>query len=200
MIAEDFVDLFGAERTGRREWTRKCPAHADHGTSLRITNGHKGAVQLTCAAGCEIEDIVDALGLDWEPYSSWPSRPNIAEMSPTEHAAHKEKERARQLAHGEACQRLFQARKKERRLSEQIASLPKNKVTTQMRVDSFNAGRSVNYCEKRRVRLICKMFQSERFLPIPMLGVSPQDKRAAADSTLRGTPRVTSNTAQSISS
>ena len=42
-----------------------CPAHDDHNPSLAIGVGDDGRVLLKCRAGCDTQDILDALGLDW---------------------------------------------------------------------------------------------------------------------------------------
>lgn len=41
----------------------RCPAHADRNPSLRVDEGDDGQALLHCFAGCEIEDIMDALEL-----------------------------------------------------------------------------------------------------------------------------------------
>jgi putative DNA primase/helicase len=54
-----------AERTGYRgrngSW--RCPAHDDRHPSLSVSNGD-GKVLLHCHAGCELADILTALGLE----------------------------------------------------------------------------------------------------------------------------------------
>lgn len=41
-----------------------CPAHADNGPSLSIRETPDGAVLLHCFAGCEVRDVVAAMGLE----------------------------------------------------------------------------------------------------------------------------------------
>jgi hypothetical protein len=47
-----------------RGWTAQCPAHADRQPSLSISIGDSGTVLLHCHARCDIEAIVQALGLE----------------------------------------------------------------------------------------------------------------------------------------
>ncbi|HUY42113.1 MAG TPA: hypothetical protein VMV82_11230 [Candidatus Dormibacteraeota bacterium] len=45
-------------------WIARCPAHYDRQASLSINEGREGRVLLRCFAGCSVERIVYALGLD----------------------------------------------------------------------------------------------------------------------------------------
>jgi hypothetical protein len=42
----------------------RCPAHADKGPSLSIRETPEGAVLLHCFAGCSVQEIVSAMGLE----------------------------------------------------------------------------------------------------------------------------------------
>ena len=44
-------------------WSARCPAHHDRHPSLSIGVGKEGRVLLKCHAGCQVEAIVEALGL-----------------------------------------------------------------------------------------------------------------------------------------
>ncbi|RZB38011.1 MAG: putative DNA primase/helicase [Desulfobacteraceae bacterium Eth-SRB2] len=46
------------------QWTALCPAHSDQHPSLSIKNGDGGRILLKCHAGCRVEDIVKAVGLE----------------------------------------------------------------------------------------------------------------------------------------
>ncbi len=46
------------------QWTACCPAHADKGPSLSIRETNDGAVLLHCFAGCEVRDVVAAMGME----------------------------------------------------------------------------------------------------------------------------------------
>jgi hypothetical protein len=43
----------------------RCPAHSDRRASLSVGEGREGRVVLKCHAGCEPEQVLDALGLTW---------------------------------------------------------------------------------------------------------------------------------------
>ena len=53
-------------------WNACCPAHGDTSPSLSITETADGMVLLHCHAGCDIEDIVESLRLDFSDL-----RPNL---------------------------------------------------------------------------------------------------------------------------
>lgn len=48
---------------GHGKWKARCPAHDDNNPSLSIAEGDNGAVLVHCHAGCEITDVVGAMGL-----------------------------------------------------------------------------------------------------------------------------------------
>lgn len=63
MIAEDFIARLEKVRgTGDRQWSARCPAHADKGPSLSIKDSD-GKILINCFAGCGAADIVSAVGL-----------------------------------------------------------------------------------------------------------------------------------------
>ena len=45
-------------------WTACCPAHNDKGPSLAIREADDGRVLLHCFAGCDVNSVVTALGMD----------------------------------------------------------------------------------------------------------------------------------------
>jgi len=45
-------------------WTACCPAHNDKGPSLAIREADDGRVLLHCFAGCEVNSVVTAIGMD----------------------------------------------------------------------------------------------------------------------------------------
>lgn len=54
-------------KTRRRQpgqWSACCPAHDDKGPSLSVRETPEGAVLLHCFAGCEVAEIVAAIGLE----------------------------------------------------------------------------------------------------------------------------------------
>lgn len=47
-----------------RQWSARCPAHADKGPSLSVRETPEGSVLLHCFAGCGVHEITAAMGLD----------------------------------------------------------------------------------------------------------------------------------------
>ena len=66
MISErDLLDHFeDFKRRRDDEWMAICPAHADRNPSLHVTRTPARWL-LKCHAGCETEDVLAAIGLDW---------------------------------------------------------------------------------------------------------------------------------------
>ncbi|PEN10366.1 hypothetical protein CRI94_17260 [Longibacter salinarum] len=50
---------------GPGQWIASCPAHDDKSPSLSIGTGKDGCVLFNCHAGCDSNDVVHALGLEW---------------------------------------------------------------------------------------------------------------------------------------
>lgn len=46
------------------QWSAQCPAHDDKGPSLSIKETPDGRVLLHCFAGCSVDEVVAAIGLD----------------------------------------------------------------------------------------------------------------------------------------
>ncbi|HQN09305.1 MAG TPA: AAA family ATPase [Thermoanaerobaculia bacterium] len=64
------------------QFTARCPAHDDQHPSLSVGVGDGGQVLLRCHAGCEIADVVEALGLeikDLFPGTPWTSMEYVYE-------------------------------------------------------------------------------------------------------------------------
>jgi hypothetical protein len=55
--------LEGVRRTGKDKVIAKCPSHLDRTPSLAVGRVGDGRVLLTCFAGCDVNEIVSALGL-----------------------------------------------------------------------------------------------------------------------------------------
>ncbi|MGO8906430.1 MAG: hypothetical protein ACLQMH_12525 [Solirubrobacteraceae bacterium] len=45
--------------------TARCPAHEDRNASLSVGVGRDGRALVHCHAGCDVLDVLDALGLSW---------------------------------------------------------------------------------------------------------------------------------------
>ncbi len=60
---EALAERLSAKRQGAN-WSARCPAHEDARASLSLAAGKDGRVLLTCHAGCSLESILGALGLE----------------------------------------------------------------------------------------------------------------------------------------
>lgn len=57
--------LDGAKETGHGKYIVRCPAHDDRSPSLAIKDCGDGRILLHCFAGCDVESVLDALGLSF---------------------------------------------------------------------------------------------------------------------------------------
>lgn len=53
-------------RTGNNQYIACCPAHDDRSPSLSIKDAGDGKILINCLAGCSTENVIGAIGLDWE--------------------------------------------------------------------------------------------------------------------------------------
>jgi hypothetical protein len=58
--------LNGVRQTGPGRWNARCPAHDDRSPSLAIRELEDGRVLVHCFASCAVEDVLAALGLEWD--------------------------------------------------------------------------------------------------------------------------------------
>ena len=56
--------LEGVRQTARGKWLARCAAHDDRRPSLSVAEGDDGRVLLKCWAGCTVDAIVGAVGLE----------------------------------------------------------------------------------------------------------------------------------------
>ena len=61
---ERLLKLLENVRASGNGSTARCPAHDDRENSLSVNIGDDGRVLLKCFAGCTVEAVVDALGLE----------------------------------------------------------------------------------------------------------------------------------------
>lgn len=54
------------KRTGVARWIARCPAHADRSPSLSIRELDDGRILVHCFADCGVEDVLVAVGLDFD--------------------------------------------------------------------------------------------------------------------------------------
>lgn len=52
--------------TGKGNWIACCPAHADRNPSMTIAETDDGRVLLHCFGGCSVEEILSAVGLEFD--------------------------------------------------------------------------------------------------------------------------------------
>lgn len=58
--------LEGVRRTGRDRWVARCPAHKDRTASLSIRELDDGRCLCHCFAGCSVDAVLSAAGLQME--------------------------------------------------------------------------------------------------------------------------------------
>jgi hypothetical protein len=64
MNAREVSELVNGRPIGAGKWIACCPAHDDRSPSLSIAEGRDGRALLFCHAGCEIEAIARAIGVE----------------------------------------------------------------------------------------------------------------------------------------
>lgn len=52
-------------RTAGNSWVACCPAHEDRSPSMTVKDVGDGRVLIHCFAGCDVESILGAVGMDW---------------------------------------------------------------------------------------------------------------------------------------
>lgn len=84
MSAETLLSrLEGVRRTGPDQWQARCPAHADKTPSFSIRELDDGRVLVHCFAGCSPEEILSAVGLEFD--SLFPK--NLSDHNPRKRIA-----------------------------------------------------------------------------------------------------------------
>ena len=71
------LDLLDGVRPGADGYTALCPAHDDTNPSLSVSERDDGKVLIKCFAGCDTQEVVEALGLEMRdlfPRTSFRSR------------------------------------------------------------------------------------------------------------------------------
>jgi len=64
-MIRDILPLLDQVKTVKpNQWKACCPAHADKTPSLSLKELDDGKVLIKCWSGCNVEDIIHALGLD----------------------------------------------------------------------------------------------------------------------------------------
>ena len=75
------VQLDGVHQSGHGRWSAKCPSHKDRTASLSVRELDDGQVLVHCFAGCSVQDVLGATGID------------IAELFPERAPHHRKPER-----------------------------------------------------------------------------------------------------------
>lgn len=79
MQVEEFLSLLkGVRSSGHDRWNALCPSHSDRNPSLAVTRGERVPILLHCFAGCDVGQIVSALGLELSDLMPEPQRDGIA--------------------------------------------------------------------------------------------------------------------------
>ena len=83
MTLDELLDRLEGVRPAGHGYVAVCPAHDDSEASLGVTDGDSGLL-LTCYAGCETKDVVDALGLEWNDLYHEPRKKGAAVLGEPE--------------------------------------------------------------------------------------------------------------------
>ena len=68
MIDDILARLEKVRRTGPNNWLARCPAHEDRNPSFTLHAAPDGRILARCHAECSFPEIVEAVGLGWEPW------------------------------------------------------------------------------------------------------------------------------------
>jgi len=77
------LQLAGVKKTGVYRWLALCPAHPDKRPSLAIRELDDERVLIHCFAGCSIEEVLHAVGLEFD--ALFPERPIGQCLHPERH-------------------------------------------------------------------------------------------------------------------
>ncbi len=65
MVIDNVISRFDKVKpTGNGKWLACCPAHPDKSPSLAIKQTDDGKILIHCFSGCQVSDIVSAVGLE----------------------------------------------------------------------------------------------------------------------------------------
>lgn len=78
--------------TGRGRWTCLCPSHDDRSPSMHIKLEDDGKILINCKAGCDVYDIVGAVGIE------------LSDLMPDNPTHHRQKSRKNILYASEALE------------------------------------------------------------------------------------------------
>ena len=81
VATERFLSRLRGVRRSGAGWAALCPAHDDRQASLSVSEGEDGRVLVKCHAGCSVEAIVAAMGLELRDLFDHPKRRRIEEQA-----------------------------------------------------------------------------------------------------------------------
>jgi hypothetical protein len=84
VIDDILARLEKVRRTGPNNWLACCPAHEDKSPSFTLHANPDGRILANCFSGCSFPDIVEAVGLGWEPW--FPPKQSADYLPPIKHA------------------------------------------------------------------------------------------------------------------
>jgi len=61
---QQILDRLEGVRPSGEGWSAYCPGHQDNRASLSVAEGNDGRALIFCHAGCDLSDVVSALGLE----------------------------------------------------------------------------------------------------------------------------------------
>jgi hypothetical protein len=61
---ENFLDLLEGVTGGPTQYSARCPCHKGSRPNLSVKMGGNGGIVLNCHRGCEVRDVVEAMGLE----------------------------------------------------------------------------------------------------------------------------------------
>lgn len=64
MTIEELLPRLEAVRRSSRGYVARCPAHPDRSPSLSLREGDDGRILVYCFAGCSVQDVCAALGIE----------------------------------------------------------------------------------------------------------------------------------------
>lgn len=69
MSVDKILDrLEGVRKTSAGKWLARCPAHDDRHASFSVKETEDGKILCHCFAGCSVEDVLAAIGLDMSDF------------------------------------------------------------------------------------------------------------------------------------
>lgn len=85
MEISELRSLLEGVKGGEDKFTARCPAHGDRHNSLSVGLGQDGRILMKCHAGCDLQKILDALGLQMgDLFADAPGKPAPKRQKPAD--------------------------------------------------------------------------------------------------------------------